>query len=61
VASATLAPTMQRVAGVVSRDRSRRAFTLVNALGREDFPGSAARVDARGALSPAPVRQPSPR
>jgi hypothetical protein len=58
VASATLAPTMQRVAGVVVRDRSRRAFALVNALGRTDFPESAARVTARGALSPATPRQP---
>ncbi len=56
VSSATLAPTMQRVAGVVARDRSRRAFTLVNALGRADFPSSAARVNSRGALSPAKPR-----
>ncbi len=56
VSSATLAPTMQRAAGVVVRDRSRRAIALVNALGREDFPGSAARVNARGVLSPAERR-----
>jgi hypothetical protein len=56
VASATLAPTMQRAAGVVVRDRSRRAFTLVNALGRSDFPESAAHVSARGTLSPAAPR-----
>ena len=56
VATATLTPTMQRVAGVVVRDRSRRAFTLVNDLGRADFPESAARVNARGALSPASPR-----
>jgi hypothetical protein len=56
VASATLAPTMQRAAGVVVRDRSRRAFSLVNALGRADFPASAAHVGARGTLSPATPR-----
>lgn len=56
VVSATLAPTMQRAAGVVARDRSRRAFALVNALGRTDFPGSAARVNARGTLVPASPR-----
>jgi hypothetical protein len=56
VASATLAPTMQRAAGVVVPDRSRRAITIVNALGRADFPESAARVNARGALSPAAPR-----
>jgi hypothetical protein len=56
VASATLVPTTQRVAGVVVRDRARRAFTLVNALGRADFPESAARVNARGTLSPAKPR-----
>lgn len=56
VSSATLAPTMQRSAGVVSRDRSRRAFALVNALGRADFPASAAQVNARGALVPAQRR-----
>jgi hypothetical protein len=56
VASATLVPTTQRVAGVVVRDRARRAFTLVNALGRADFPESAARVNSRGTLTPATPR-----
>ena len=56
VSSATLAPTLQRAAGVVSRDRSRRAISLVNALGRADFPGSAAHVNARGVLTPAARR-----
>jgi hypothetical protein len=56
VSSATLAPTMQRVAGVVARDRSRRAIALVNALGQADFPGSAARVSSRGTLTPASPR-----
>lgn len=56
VSSATLAPTMQRAAGVVLRDRNRRAFALVNALGRVDFPESAARVNSRGALTPAQPR-----
>jgi poly-gamma-glutamate capsule biosynthesis protein CapA/YwtB (metallophosphatase superfamily) len=56
VSAATLAPTMQRLAGVVARDRSRRAFALVNALGRADFPGSAARVNSRGTLTPAQQR-----
>ena len=53
VSAATLFPTVQRAAGVVARDRTRRASELVNVLGREDFPGSAAHVNARGALSPA--------
>jgi hypothetical protein len=53
VSAATLAPTVQRAAGVVARDRSRRAITLVNRLGREDFPASAAHVNARGVLAPA--------
>ena len=56
VTSATLAPTVQRAAGVVARDRSRRAIMLVNSLGREDFPGSAARVNARGVVMPAARR-----
>lgn len=56
VRSASLSPTMQRAAGVVTRDRSRRAFVLVNALGRADFPGSAAHVNARGVLTPAQRR-----
>ena len=56
VSSAMLVPTVQRSAGVVMRDRSRRAFALVNALGRADFPGSAARVTARGVLTPAERR-----
>jgi hypothetical protein len=56
VRSATLAPTIQRAAGVVARDRSRRGIALVNALGRADFPQSAARVNSRGALAPAKPR-----
>jgi len=56
VTSATLAPTMQRAAGVVVRDRNRRALALVNGLGRADFPESAARVNSRGALTPAQPR-----
>ena len=56
VRSATLAPTMQRVAGVVARDRSRRAIALVNALGQADFPESAARVNSRGTFTPAKPR-----
>ena len=56
VASATLVPTAQRVAGVVVRDRARRAFALVNALGRADFPRSAARANARGVRTPAKPR-----
>jgi len=53
VNAATLAPTVQRAAGVVARDRSRRAITLVDRLGREDFPASAAHANARGVLAPA--------
>ena len=50
--SATLEPTVQRAAGIVSRDRRRRALTLVDSLGRIDFPATGARVNANGALIP---------
>jgi len=56
VSSATVEPTVQRVAGVVARDRTRRAFALLNALGRTDFPESADQVNSRGALAPARPR-----
>jgi poly-gamma-glutamate capsule biosynthesis protein CapA/YwtB (metallophosphatase superfamily) len=52
VSAATLTPTVQRAAGLVSRDRSRRALTLVDSLGRTDFPATAARVGKQGVLLP---------
>ena len=47
---AELRPTMQLVPGVMQTDSSARALTLVDSLGRLDFPGSAARVGRGGAL-----------
>lgn len=48
--TASLAPTVQRAPGLVARDRSRRALTLADSLGRLDFPVTAARVTSRGVL-----------
>jgi poly-gamma-glutamate capsule biosynthesis protein CapA/YwtB (metallophosphatase superfamily) len=47
---AELRPTVQLVPGVMQSDASARALTLVDSLGRLDFPGTAARVDKQGAL-----------
>jgi poly-gamma-glutamate capsule biosynthesis protein CapA/YwtB (metallophosphatase superfamily) len=55
VAAATIIPTVQRVVGVIARDRSGRALAIVDSLGQVDLPASAARVDTDGALIP---RQP---
>lgn len=52
VSAAALTPTRQRTAGIVARDRARRAFTLADSLGRIDFPATGAHVTAQGALIP---------
>ena len=50
VIGAELRPTMQRAAGVVARDSSRRALTLIDSLSALDFPKTGVRVDAWGEL-----------
>jgi poly-gamma-glutamate capsule biosynthesis protein CapA/YwtB (metallophosphatase superfamily) len=52
VSSASLVPTMQQTAGLLERDRTRRAVVLADSLGRVDFPRTGARIDARGTLRP---------
>lgn len=56
VVGAELRPTMQLAPGVVIRDPTRRALTLVDSLSVLDFPRTGARVDASGEL-----RRPLPR
>jgi hypothetical protein len=50
VSAAELRPTMQLWPGVLQTDTSRRAWTLVDSLGRLDFPRTGARVDSTGSL-----------
>ena len=50
VARAELRPTMQRAAGVVSADTSRRALALIDSLSALDFPLTGARVLPTGEL-----------
>ena len=50
VARAELRSTMQRAAGVVSRDSSQRAWRLIDSLGVLDFPRTGARVGPGGEL-----------
>ena len=59
VRGAELHPTVQLTPGVLRRDRRRRALALVDSLGRLDFPGTAARVRADGALQPRSAREAS--
>ncbi len=47
---AELRPTMQLVPGVMRRDTRARATSLVDSLGRLDFPATAARVERDGRL-----------
>jgi hypothetical protein len=47
---AELRATRQLIPGVMRRDRSARAVTLVDSLGRLDFPVTGARAHARGRL-----------
>jgi len=54
VAWAEVRPTMQRIAGVVVPDSSRRALTLIDSLSALDFPTTGARVLPTGEL----VRRP---
>jgi len=50
VVAADLRPTVQRAPGVVSRDASGRALTLIDSLSALDFPTSGARVSIWGEL-----------
>jgi hypothetical protein len=50
VRDASLAPTMQLAAGVLERDRGRRAIAIADSLGRLDFPATGARISAKGTL-----------
>ena len=50
VIGAQLRPTMQRAAGIVTRDSSRRALTLIDSLSALDFPKTGVRIDAWGEL-----------
>jgi len=57
VVDAELRPTVQRRAGQVAVDRSRRALVLVDSLGRLDFPRTRARVNPDGRLERPPTVQ----
>lgn len=56
VSSASITPTVQRAPGIVGRDASGRALSLVSSLGTSDFPATTVRVDSTGALAPAEPR-----
>lgn len=63
VVDAELRATVQRRAGQVATDPSRRALVLVDSLGRLDFPRTRARVGAGGRLERPPTverRRPQP-
>lgn len=50
VSSAELRPTMQLAPGVLVADSTKRAWTLVDSLGKLDFPMTGASVDSTGSL-----------
>jgi hypothetical protein len=50
VRSAELRSTVQLTPGVLERDASRRALTLIDSLGRLDFPGTSATIERSGRL-----------
>ena len=52
VRDAVLRPTMQLAPGVMERDEAKAALTLVDSLGRLDFPATSARVEHDGSLRP---------
>lgn len=54
VRSASLTPTMQAAPGVLARDSSSRAITLVDSLSRLDFPSSGVRAESDGTLRARP-------
>jgi hypothetical protein len=60
VSDAELRPTMQLWPGVLQRDQTHRAFSLIDSLSALDFPTSGARVDSTGRLSKRgiPIRKP---
>jgi hypothetical protein len=55
--SAMLRATVQRWPGHVARDKSRRAYALVDSLSQLDFPRTGARVHADGAVVRRPTRK----
>jgi poly-gamma-glutamate capsule biosynthesis protein CapA/YwtB (metallophosphatase superfamily) len=57
VTEAQLRATVQSPPGLVAADPGRRAITLVDSLGRLDFPGSRASLDSLGRIQ-VPVRSP---
>ena len=56
--SVALHATVQRWPGHVARDKSHRAYVLVDSLSRLDFPRTGARVQADGAVVRRPARKP---
>jgi hypothetical protein len=57
VLGAELRPTVQRVPGVVVRDSTARAFSLIDSLSMLDFPRTGARVDSWGELRRSSIAQ----
>lgn len=51
VSAAELRPTMQRWPGVLERDSSKRAWTLIDSLSALDFPATGVAVDSTGRLT----------
>jgi capsule synthesis protein PGA_cap len=60
VSEAELRPTMQAWPGVLQRDQTHRAWSLIDSLSALDFPMSGARVDSTGRLGKRgiPIRKP---
>ena len=60
VSDAELRPTMQVWPGVLQRDQTHRAWSLIDSLSALDFPTSGARVDSTGHLAKRgiPIRKP---
>jgi Bacterial capsule synthesis protein PGA_cap len=60
VSDAELRPTMQVWPGVLQRDQTHRAWSLIDSLSALDFPTSGARVDSTGRLGKRgiPIRKP---
>jgi poly-gamma-glutamate capsule biosynthesis protein CapA/YwtB (metallophosphatase superfamily) len=60
VSDAELRPTMQAWPGVLQRDQTHRAWSLIDSLSALDFPTSGARVDSTGRLAKRgiPIRKP---
>jgi hypothetical protein len=60
VSDAELRPTMQLWPGVLERDRTHRAWALIDSLSALDFPETGARVDSTGRLTKrlVPIQKP---